>query len=152
MGFLFEKYITVIPNIIGGIAIGIVGVMMIKEGFEKNENEDLVLKNIMYLILGISVSIDALVVGFTTIGTTISYEIIFLDSIFIGIITLIICTAGFYFLSFYKKWISFVTKYADFFGGIILILFAIKNDILLNKEIIKFFFYWHKNYKKTIDY
>ena len=61
---------------------------MIKEGFEKNENEDLILKNIMYLILGVSVSIDALVVGFTTIGTTISYGIIFIDSIFIGIITL----------------------------------------------------------------
>ena len=44
MGFLFEKYITAIPNIIGGTAIGIVGAMMIKEGFEKNENEDLVLK------------------------------------------------------------------------------------------------------------
>ena len=40
MGFLFEKYITAIPNIIGGTAIGIVGAMMIKEGFEKNENED----------------------------------------------------------------------------------------------------------------
>ena len=51
----------------------------------------------MYLILGVSVSIDALVVGFTTIGTTISYWIIFIDSIFIGIITLIICTSGFYF-------------------------------------------------------
>ena len=37
MGFLFEKYIIAIPNIIGGIAIGIVGIMMIKEGFEKNE-------------------------------------------------------------------------------------------------------------------
>ena len=39
MGFLFEKYITAIPNIIGGTAIGIVGAMMIKEGFEKNEND-----------------------------------------------------------------------------------------------------------------
>ena len=125
MGFLFEKYITAIPNIIGGIAIGIVGVMMIREGFEKNENEDLVLKNIMYLILGVSVSIDALVVGFTTIGTTISYWIIFIDSIFIGIITLIICTSGFYFCRFIRK-INFITKYADFLGGIILILFAFK--------------------------
>ena len=40
------------------------------------KNEDLLLKNIMSLILGVSVSIDALVVGFTTIGTTISYGII----------------------------------------------------------------------------
>ena len=125
MGFLFEKYITAIPNIIGGTAIGIVGAMMIKEGFEKNENEDLVLKNIMYLILGVSVSIDALVVGFTTIGTTISYWIIFIDSIFIGIITLIICTSGFYFCRFIRK-INFITQYADFLGGIILILFAFK--------------------------
>ena len=125
MGFLFEKYIIAIPNIIGGTAIGTVGAMMIKERFEKNENEDLVLKNIMYLILGVSVSIDALVVGFTTIGTTISYGIIFLDSIFIGIITLIICTSGFYFCRFIRK-INFITQYSDFLGGIILIIFAFK--------------------------
>lgn len=124
-GFLFEKYITAIPNVIGGIAIGIVGFMMIKEGFQSEDKDELVLKNIMYLILGVSVSIDALVVGFTTIGTSVSYGIIFIDSIFIGLITLIICTAGFYFCRFIRK-ITFITKYADFLGGIILILFAIK--------------------------
>ena len=79
----------------------------------------------MYLILGISVSIDALVVGFTTIGTTLSYGIILMDSIFIGLITLIICATGFYFCRFIRK-ITFITKYADFLGGTILILFAIK--------------------------
>ena len=33
-GHLFEKYITTIPNIVGGVAIAVVGILMIKEGFE----------------------------------------------------------------------------------------------------------------------
>ena len=125
-GNLFETYITAIPNVIGGIAIAIVGILMISDGFENKENDErMLLKKGVALILGVSVSIDALVVGFTTIGTTISYWIIFIDSIFIGIITLIICTSGFYFCRFIRK-INFITQYADFLGGIILILFAFK--------------------------
>ena len=30
-GHLFEKYITTIPNVVGGIAIAIVGILMIKD-------------------------------------------------------------------------------------------------------------------------
>lgn len=34
-GFIFNTYIVTIPQIIGGIIISIVGVLMIKDGFEK---------------------------------------------------------------------------------------------------------------------
>ena len=125
MGFLFEKYITAIPNIIGGTAIGIVGAMMIKEGFEKNENEDLVLKNIMYLILGVSVSIDAFVIGFTGFGYISSIIRIIFECSIVGFITLILCTFAFFLCRYIRK-VEFISKYADFFGGVTLIIFAIK--------------------------
>ena len=125
MGFLFEKYITAIPNIIGGTAIGIVGTMMIKEGFEKNENEDLVLKNIMYLILGVSVSIDAFVIGFTGFGYISSIIRIIFECSIVGFITLILCTFAFFLCRYIRK-VEFISKYADFFGGVTLIIFAIK--------------------------
>ena len=44
-GHLFEKYIATIPNIVGGVAIAVVGILMIKEGFENaGEDETLLLK------------------------------------------------------------------------------------------------------------
>ena len=39
-GHLFEKYITTIPNVVGGIAIAILGILMIKEGFEAKEDDN----------------------------------------------------------------------------------------------------------------
>lgn len=125
-GFLFEKYITAIPNLIGGIAIFIVGVLMVKEGFDgEYEEVGLLIKNYMLVVLGVSVSIDALVIGFTSFKDGAQYGVITLDSILIGLITLIICTTGFYICRYIRK-INFIARYADFFGGIILIIFAMK--------------------------
>ena len=68
-GNLFETYITAIPNVIGGIAIAIVGILMISDGFENKENDErMLLKKGVVLILGVSVSIDAFVIGFTGFG------------------------------------------------------------------------------------
>lgn len=125
-GFLFEKYITSIPNLIGGIAIALVGAIMIKEGFDgENKEEELLLKKYMYIVLGVSVSIDALVIGFTAFHNIVTYGAMLLDSVMVGLITLLICTTGFYLCRYIRK-ISFITKYADFLGGIMLIIFAIK--------------------------
>ena len=125
-GFLFETYITAIPNLIGGIAIGIVGILMIKEGIENDAKEEgLLVKNYMFLVLGVSVSIDALVIGFTSFKEGVKYGIIILDSTLSGLITLIICTTGFYICRYIRK-IDFISRYADFFGGIILIVFALE--------------------------
>ena len=48
--------------------ISLVGVVMIREGFE-NKGKCPLLKPKMYFILGVSVSIDAMVVGFTALNS-----------------------------------------------------------------------------------
>lgn len=123
-GMLFETYIASIPNIVGGIIIAIIGVMMIKEGMETRE-ECFLIKPKMFFILGISVSIDALVVGFTAFHDTKGIVYLLLDSITIGIITLILSITAF-FLSRYARKVKFITQYADYIGGIILIFFGMK--------------------------
>lgn len=125
-GYYFETYVTTIPNLIGGITMGLVGAMMIKEGFQaEDRNDEFLLKKAMPIILGVSVSIDALVVGFTVFHTEAISLVVLVNSIVVGLITLCICTTGFYLCRFIRK-LDFITKYADFFGGIILITFAIK--------------------------
>ncbi len=125
-GNLFEKYITTIPNMLGGIAIAIVGMLMIREGFEDNkDDETLLLKKGMVLILGISVSIDAFVVGFTGFNYISNVLMMIGDCSIVGFITFILCTFTFYLCRYIRK-IGFISKYASFFGGITLIVFAIK--------------------------
>ncbi|MGH4123109.1 MAG: manganese efflux pump MntP family protein [Clostridium sp.] len=122
-GFLFNTYVATMPRIIGGMIISLVGVVMIKEGFEKAGKCPL-LKPKMYFILGASVSIDAMVVGFTVLNN-ITKVVLFKDTLFIGGITLIMSTLAFI-VSKYLKKIEVVGKYADYIGGIILIFFGLK--------------------------
>ena len=92
-GNLFETYITAIPNVIGGIAIAIVGILMISDGFENKENDErMLLKKGVALILGVSVSIDAFVIGFTGFGYISSIIRIIFECSIVGFITLILCT------------------------------------------------------------
>ena len=123
-GFFFNRYIVSVPEIIGGILIALVGILMIKEGFENN-GKCPYLKPGMTLILGISVSIDAMVIGFTALDNISSNIIILYDTIFIGIVTFVISCIGFYMARYLKK-ISVVGKYADYIGGIILLIFGLK--------------------------
>jgi len=122
-GFLFNTYVATMPSIIGGMIIAGVGVLMIVEGFE-NKGKCPLLKPKMYFILGVSVSIDAMVVGFTVLNN-ITNGILFKDSLFIGGITLIMSTLAFL-ISRHLKKIEVVGKYADYIGGIILIIFGLK--------------------------
>lgn len=126
LGNFFDTYIASIPNLMGGIIIGVIGFVMIMDGMKDDGNHNSILdKKFMHIILGISVSIDALVVGFTAFHHIGGYLLLFIDSILIGLITLLICTIGFYFCKYVRK-IDFMCKYADFLGGIILILFGVK--------------------------
>lgn len=124
MGYYFDTYIVDIPEIIGGIIIALVGIIMIIDGTKQKE-ESILTKNHMCIILGISVSIDALVIGFTAFHHVGGLVILLVDSILIGLITLLICTIGFFICRYIRK-IKFISKYADYLGGIALILFAIK--------------------------
>lgn len=124
LGVLFNTYIAAVPQLIGGILIAFVGLLMIKEGYE-NKGECPLIKPSMYLILGMSVSIDAMVIGFTALSAVKSSMIILSDTVFIGLVTLFMSIAAF-FLARYLKRINAIGKYADYLGGIILILFGIK--------------------------
>lgn len=123
-GFWFNTRIAAVPETIGGIVIAVVGVMMIKEGFE-NKGECPLIKPSMYIILGMSVSIDAMVVGFTALHDVTNIFTMLEYTMFIGLITLIM-SIGAFFLSRYLKKINAIGKYADYLGGIILILFGLK--------------------------
>lgn len=124
IGTILNKYIVPIPTIVGGLIIIIVGILMITEGFKEKE-ESIFLNKIMYLILGVSVSIDALVIGFTTLSYINNLFYLFMSSLFMGLIATIICSLGII-LSKYIKKISIISSYADYIGGIILILFGLK--------------------------
>lgn len=123
-GVWFTRYIRALPGIIGGIVIIVVGVMMIKEGLEEKE-ECLLFNPKMYAVLGASVSIDALVVGFTAFNNINSNINIFMYTVYIGIVTFIM-TALAFIISKYLNKISAISKYADYLGGIILILFGLR--------------------------
>jgi putative Mn2+ efflux pump MntP len=123
-GFLFNTYIAAVPEIIGGMVIAIVGIMMIKEGFE-DKGECPLLRPKMYAILGVSVSIDAMVIGFTVLNNITNFYIILSHTLFIGAITLVMSTLAFFIARYLRK-IQTISKYADYLGGIILILFGLK--------------------------
>ncbi len=122
-GFLFNTYVAAMPNIIGGMIISTVGVIMIVEGFQ-NEGKCPLLKPKMYFILGASVSIDAMVVGFTVLNN-VTKVVLLENTLFIGGLTLVMSTVAFI-ISRYLKRIEVVGKYADYIGGIVLIFFGLK--------------------------
>lgn len=123
-GFIFTTYVTSMPKIIGGAIIGVVGIMMLKEGMGKKDKR-YILKPWTIIVLGVSVSIDAMVIGFTAFNNIIGFLPIFMSTLFIGLITLILTSAAFV-LSKHLSKIEIVSKYADYIGGIILVLFGIR--------------------------
>jgi len=123
-GFMFTTYITSVPTIIGGALISIVGFMMLKEGMEEKE-ECVILKPGMIVVLGVSVSIDALVIGFTAFNNISSTASIMFSTLFIGVVSVVMSFVAFY-LSRHLHKIDIVSKYADYIGGVILVLFGIK--------------------------
>jgi putative Mn2+ efflux pump MntP len=124
LGYLFDTYIASISSIAGGVIISLVGVLIIIDSFKEKENEILI-KNSTCIILGISVSIDALVIGFTVFHEISDKLLLCINSVLIGLITLFICTLGFIICKYIKK-IKFVTEYSNFLAGITLIFFGFK--------------------------
>jgi len=123
-GINFNKYIFPIPTFVGGLIIIVIGILMLLEGFNEKEKSILLNKS-MYFILGISVSIDALVIGFTTLSYISNLFYLLTCSLFVGLITAIVCTLG-AILSKYIKKISIISSYIDYIGGLILILVGLK--------------------------
>lgn len=123
IGIIFNRFITSVPNLIGGMIVGAVGVMMIVEGFNKKE-ENILFNPKMYIVLGVSVSIDAMVVGFTALNSLNFYQLM-INCLIIGIVSLIMTGIAFI-ISRYLRKIKLVSRYAEYIGGIILIIFGLK--------------------------
>ncbi|MCR1935172.1 manganese efflux pump [Clostridium tepidum] len=124
IGINFNKYIFPIPTFVGGVIIIVIGILMLLDGFNEKEKSILFNKS-MYFILGISVSIDALVIGFTTLSHISNLFDLLICSLFVGVITAIVCTLG-VILSKYIKKIAIISSYIDYIGGAILIFIGLK--------------------------
>lgn len=121
LGAAFQVVITSIDHWIAFILLAIIGGRMIKESFEKDDencNDDVSFKTMT--ILAIATSIDALAVGITFAFLRVN---IILAVTMIGIITFILSIVG------TKIGNKFGDKYkqkAELVGGIILILLGLK--------------------------
>lgn len=121
LGSHFERYITSIDHWIAFILLGLIGISMIKEALEKEEecqDESLSFKTMV--ILAVATSIDALAVGITFAFLKVT---ILSAVLFIGIITFVLSMAG------VKVGNVFGIRYkskAELAGGIILILMGTK--------------------------
>lgn len=126
LGVFFMKYVAIIPNAVGGMVIAFVGVMMIKEAMENNDDDKSIIDNfLMYIILGISVNIDSIVIGFNALSYVENSKIMIFNA-FLGIIINYTLTSIAFLLG--KKVIKIKNsqKYTGYLGGIILIILALK--------------------------
>ncbi|MBQ4509297.1 MAG: manganese efflux pump [Clostridia bacterium] len=131
LGSAFEKYIVAVDHWIAFTLLALIGVLMIKESGDKDEEKaDASLGLKTMLLMAIATSIDALAVG-------VSYGILPNINIWvaissIGIITFLLCMLG------VKIGNVFGAKYkskAELTGGIILILIGAK-ILLEHLEVI----------------
>ena len=128
MGNYIDQNFFSISNYFSGAVIFMLGILLIKEGY-KNKEECIYRKLNFWtvVILGISVSIDALGAGFSLLFK-LNYSLILQNSLIIGIVAAITTAAAFKIVIFIKH-ISLVEKYADYVGGLILILIGINTFI-----------------------
>lgn len=124
MGVLFNNKIAVVPSTIGGIILIIVSFIMFRETLNTG-GRDLIISDFMYIIVGVSVSIDALVIGFSIMKKLDTVFDMFLTSTVIGTITFILSALAFI-ISSKLKTIHIVEKYSSCIGSIILFIFGLK--------------------------
>jgi len=124
LGNFINTRIIRISDIASGVIIFIIGIILFREGFKREE--ECIYRRLTFwtvAILGISVSIDALGIGFS-----IMHKEMFLNmlnkSLIIGIIAAIFTMFSLYIIRYLKK-IIIIEKYSDFIAGIILIIFGI---------------------------
>ena len=103
-----------------------VGLHMIREAFKEEDNEISVQKDptrgMVLIVLSIATSIDALTVGFSFSLLNVS---IWIPALIIGIVSILFSIVGLNIGKGLGK-LSFVGKYAEIAGGIVLILIGVK--------------------------
>jgi putative Mn2+ efflux pump MntP len=113
-----------ISNYFSGAVIFLLGIFLIREGYKNGE--ECIYRRLSFwtvVVLGVSVSIDALGAGFSLLFS-LDYLMIFQDSLIIGLIASVITAAAFK-IVIYIKHIALVEKYADYVGGFILLIIGI---------------------------
>ena len=121
IGTGFKKYITEIDHWIAFLLLSFIGFKMIYEGINKNSySEKLELKFLILIGQSFATSIDAFAVGISFAFMTSSITI---PILIIGVVTLIISFIG---LSLGKFLGVKFGKYAEIFGGLVLIGIGIK--------------------------
>jgi len=119
-GTRFEQYITAIDHWLAFILLSMVGINMIKESLEEQDETDCSSDLKTLLLLAVATSIDALAVGITFAFLSVNiYEAVLV----ISIITTFICTFG-WFIG--KKGGAFLKDKAGIAGGVILISIGLK--------------------------
>lgn len=121
--YIDQNFFT-ISNYFSGTVIFLLGIFLIREGYKNGE--ECIYRKLSFwtvVVLGVSVSIDALGAGFSMLFS-LDYYLILQDALIIGLIASIITTAAFKIVN-YIKHIALVEKYADFVGGVILLLIGI---------------------------
>ncbi|MFN8576604.1 MAG: manganese efflux pump [Candidatus Sericytochromatia bacterium] len=114
---LYSNFATIVASIL----LAFIGVKMIKEGLEDEEEEIKVTNIKEYLLLSVATSIDAFAAG---ISFTTSKESFFITSILVGLVSLIMALIGGFSGNLIGEKFG---KRSEIFGGLILIGLAIKN-------------------------
>lgn len=120
VGSLFADKIKAIDHWIAFVLLAIIGVSMIKESFEEDDEMDACMDPKCMFILAVATSIDALAVGvsFAFLRVSIVWSVFF-----IGVVTFVLSAIG------VKIGSVFGAKYkskAEIVGGIVLILIGTK--------------------------
>ena len=124
VGNYIDKNLFTISNYFSGIIIFLLGLFLIREGYKNGE--ECIYRQLNFwtvVVLGVSVSIDALGAGFSLLFD-LNYIRILKDALIIGVIASLVTAAAFKIIH-YIKHIAVVEKYADYVGGFILLLIGI---------------------------
>jgi len=123
-GNYIDQNFFAISNYFSGAVIFLLGIFLIREGYKNGE--ECIYRKLNFwtvIVLGVSVSIDALGVGFSLLFD-LDYSLIFKNSLIIGLVASVITAAAFNIVK-YIKHIALVEKYADYVGGFILLLIGL---------------------------
>ncbi|MFO7815840.1 MAG: manganese efflux pump [Halanaerobiales bacterium] len=123
LGDFINTQIIKISDVMSGFIILAIGIILFREGFKKEEECIYRRLDILSVILlGISVSIDALGVGFSVLHQEFFFNMLY-KSIIIGLVASLFTYISLVIIRYLKN-IIILEKYADFIAGIILIIFG----------------------------
>lgn len=123
-GRIVNNHLFNLGNGIGGAIIIVIGLLFIREGYLNDGTcKSIKLNFLLYIILAISVSIDALGVGLSVFYGY-DFSLMLGYALVVGIITSLVTATSFHICSYVKNF-AIVEKYAEYTGGLILLFFGV---------------------------